>query len=167
MADTPPVIYLRAALGGALGALARWAITEALPHSPGDWPWSTLLENLLGCLAIGALLAVLLARFPHEYDTWLGWGHTVPNGDPPVPFADNTRLCCALLLQPLLMPPEFAELKVDDEKTVHFYSLVPLYPEEVDFKLRQGVEALVERFDAGEVTELLDVRRANVCKGRR
>src|SRR5689334_4761095 len=55
-----------AALGGALGALARWAITEALPHSPGDWPWSTLLENLLGCLAIGALLAVLLARFPHS-----------------------------------------------------------------------------------------------------
>jgi len=24
-----------------------------------------------------------LARFPHEYRTWLGYGHTVPNGDPP------------------------------------------------------------------------------------
>ena len=21
-----------------------------------------------------------LARFPHEYQTWLGWGHTIPNG---------------------------------------------------------------------------------------
>jgi CrcB protein len=58
------VIYLLAALGGALGALARWALTEAMPHSPGSWPWSTLLENVLGCLLIGILLAVLLARFP-------------------------------------------------------------------------------------------------------
>jgi fluoride exporter len=58
------VIYVLAALGGALGALARWAISDALPHSPGAWPGSTLLENLLGCLLIGALLAVLLARYP-------------------------------------------------------------------------------------------------------
>jgi CrcB protein len=63
------VIYLLAALGGALGALARWALAEALPHSPGGWPWSTLLVNLLGCLLIGVLLAVLLARFPES--PWL------------------------------------------------------------------------------------------------
>jgi CrcB protein len=63
------VIYVVAALGGALGALARWAIAVALPHSPGVWPWSTLVVNLIGCLAIGALLAVLLARFPRS--PWL------------------------------------------------------------------------------------------------
>ncbi|SOD95322.1 fluoride efflux transporter CrcB [Blastococcus haudaquaticus] len=55
--------YLLAALGGALGALARWALAEALP-SPGGWPWATLLVNLTGCLLIGALLAVLTAREP-------------------------------------------------------------------------------------------------------
>jgi CrcB protein len=56
--------YLLAALGGALGALARWAVATALPASPGGWPWATLLVNLTGCLLIGVLLAVLLARFP-------------------------------------------------------------------------------------------------------
>ena len=61
--------YLLAALGGALGALARWVVTTALPHTPGAWPWATLLVNLTGCLAIGALLAVLLARFPSS--PWL------------------------------------------------------------------------------------------------
>jgi len=58
------VAYLLAALGGALGALARWAVAEALPAGPGDWPWATLLVNLTGCLLIGVLLAVLPARFP-------------------------------------------------------------------------------------------------------
>lgn len=59
-----PVAYLQAALGGALGALARWAVTGTLGGAPGGWPWATLLVNLTGCLLIGVLLALLLARFP-------------------------------------------------------------------------------------------------------
>ena len=47
--------YLLAALGGALGALARWGVAVALPFSPGDWPWATLLVNLTGCLLLGGL----------------------------------------------------------------------------------------------------------------
>jgi CrcB protein len=58
------VAYVLAALGGALGALARWGVTTALPHSPTGWPWATLLVNLTGCLLFGALLAVLTARSP-------------------------------------------------------------------------------------------------------
>jgi fluoride exporter len=56
--------YLLAALGGALGALARWGIVVALPSSPPAWPWATLLVNLTGCFLLGALFAVLAARFP-------------------------------------------------------------------------------------------------------
>jgi fluoride exporter len=56
--------YVAAALGGALGALARWAVGEALPSPAGSWPTATLLVNLTGCLLIGVLLAVLLARAP-------------------------------------------------------------------------------------------------------
>jgi CrcB protein len=56
--------YVAAALGGALGALARWAVGEALPSPAGTWPTATLLVNLTGCLLIGVLLAVLLARAP-------------------------------------------------------------------------------------------------------
>ena len=58
------VAYLLAALGGALGALARWGVAEALPRSPGGWPWATLLVNLTGCLLIGVLAGVLAARRP-------------------------------------------------------------------------------------------------------
>ena len=55
--------YVLAALGGALGALARWGIASALP-SPTGWPWATLLVNLTGCLLLGVLFAVLAARLP-------------------------------------------------------------------------------------------------------
>jgi CrcB protein len=63
------VAYLVAALGGALGALARWGVSLALPGTPGGLPWGTLAVNLAGCLLIGVLLAVLPARFSPS--TWL------------------------------------------------------------------------------------------------
>jgi CrcB protein len=60
----PLIGYAAAALGGVLGALARWGVARALPFPAGGWPWATLLVNVTGCALIGALLAVLLARFP-------------------------------------------------------------------------------------------------------
>lgn len=60
--------YLLAAVGGALGALARWAVASALPDSPTGWPWATLLVNVTGCLLLGVLLAALAARSPDA--TW-------------------------------------------------------------------------------------------------
>jgi fluoride exporter len=56
--------YVLAALGGALGALARWAAAETLRTAPGGWPWATLLVNVTGCLLLGVLVAVLAARSP-------------------------------------------------------------------------------------------------------
>ncbi len=56
--------YLLAALGGALGALARWGVAEALPRPDGGWPWATLLVNLTGCLLIGVLTGALANRSP-------------------------------------------------------------------------------------------------------
>ncbi len=106
----------------------------------------------------------LLARFPHEYGTWLWWGHSLPNGDPPQPFAPNTRLSGVLLSAPVLAPPEFAALPVGDDKTIHFFSVIPLYPEEMNYKLRQGAESLLDKLDRGGISELLDVDRKSVCR---
>ena len=58
------MVYLLAAAGGALGALARWGVAAALPRADGGWPWATLLVNLTGCLLMGLLLGALAARDP-------------------------------------------------------------------------------------------------------
>ena len=58
------VAYLAAALGGGLGALARWGVSEGLPRDPGGWPWATLLVNVLGCFLLGLLIARVLDRSP-------------------------------------------------------------------------------------------------------
>src|SRR5690242_15328656 len=53
-------------LGSALGALARWAAEEVLPHDPGGLPWSTLLVNVVGCFLIGVLMVLVVERWRHQ-----------------------------------------------------------------------------------------------------
>ena len=65
----PLIGYLAAALGGALGSLARWGLGRALPHTAGAWPTATLLVNLTGCLLLGLLAAALFTRHPGS--SWL------------------------------------------------------------------------------------------------
>jgi CrcB protein len=45
------------ALGGAVGAVLRWALGEAVPDG-GGFPWTTFAVNVSGCLAIGLLPAL-------------------------------------------------------------------------------------------------------------
>ena len=45
------------ALGGALGALARYGVSGWVYDRLGEaFPWGTLVVNVLGCLALGAVV---------------------------------------------------------------------------------------------------------------
>jgi len=48
-----PRVLGAVAVGGTIGASARWAVGEPWTLEPGTWPWATLLVNVLGSLAIG------------------------------------------------------------------------------------------------------------------
>ena len=64
----PPDVVGAVALGGAVGALGRFAISQRWPHAEGTFPWSTFVINVTGCLAIGVLLVLLteVAGRPHR-----------------------------------------------------------------------------------------------------
>jgi len=56
------------AVGGVLGAEARYALQRAVPTQSGHFPWITLLINGIGSLAIGVLMIVVLEiAQPHRY----------------------------------------------------------------------------------------------------
>jgi glycerophosphoryl diester phosphodiesterase len=138
-------------------------LTLALPP---DWPLS--MEAFGDETHYWPLrLLKSLARLPHEYETYLYWGHTVPNGEPPEPYASNTELSCALILPPVLEPEEFARFKTSDGRTVHVYAVVPIHADEMQLKLDKGADTLMTLFDEHDITELLDPRRASVAPRRR
>jgi hypothetical protein len=143
--------------------MEAYAYGELMLCLPPDWPVSQEAfedENIYWPLRT----LKTLCRLPHEYDTWLAYGHTIPNGDPPEPYAPNTRFCCAMLARPVLAPPRFEHLCPSTEMAIHFYAVLPLFAEEVDLKLKKGADALLERFQKNGVTELIKVNRKNVGK---
>ncbi|HNP66005.1 MAG TPA: fluoride efflux transporter CrcB [Woeseiaceae bacterium] len=50
--------YLFVALGGALGAMARFALNVFIQRDV-DFPWGTLTANLLGCLVMGVIAQLI------------------------------------------------------------------------------------------------------------
>jgi hypothetical protein len=61
------------------------------------------------------------------------------------------------------VPETFYELEIDNRKTIHFYCIVPIYAEEIDLKLQKGTDALLDRFNFFNVSEIVDpVRRKTV-----
>ena len=83
-----------------------------------------------------------LARLPIDCDSWLGHGHTVENREP---FAENTKLCTAILIDPQGTEDgsEFCTLPGGEE--VNFYQVIPLYEDELDYKLEHDVDALLNK----------------------
>ena len=109
-------------------------------------------------------LLKVLARLPHEFRTWLGMSHSVPNGEPPRPYAPDTKFSSAVLVPPLTCPDAFRTFQLDEDQTIHFYAVLPLYPEELECKLQQGMNVLIDRLDSARVTELVNPRRKNACR---
>jgi len=57
-----PDVLAVIALGGIVGATARYGLARALPTSPGRFPWATFWTNMSGSLVLGFLVVVLLDR---------------------------------------------------------------------------------------------------------
>ena len=47
------------AVGGGLGALARYGLAELMPVRPDGFPLATFLTNVVGCLLIGVLMVLV------------------------------------------------------------------------------------------------------------
>lgn len=60
-------VVLVIAVGGVLGALARYGAGQWWPTPAGTFPWTTFVINVVGCLLIGVLLVLVSEVFtPHR-----------------------------------------------------------------------------------------------------
>ena len=67
------------ALGGALGAVARFAVASAFTRKLGtsSWPYGTFFVNVSGCFLVALFLTAASERYP---DMNPGWRYFFPIG---------------------------------------------------------------------------------------
>jgi hypothetical protein len=105
-----------------------------------------------------------LARHPHEHGSWLWHGHTICEpGEPAPAYAPGTALDATILLPPVSLPRRFSTLDAVG-RHIHFFAAVPLYWEELQVVLRDGMEALLGLLRRHRICDVIDPLRVNVAR---
>ena len=85
-----------------------------------------------------------LARLPIASDTWLGFGHTMDNEED---FAKGTKLCAAILTGPQDTEDGSEVCILPNGEEVNFYQVIPLYRDELEYKMAHDADALLDKMD--------------------
>lgn len=105
-----------------------------------------------------------LARLPHDYETFLSWGHSIPNGDPAEPYAPGVPFTGALIGPPLGLDPDIFELQTPDGP-IFYYAVLPLTDAEMELKIStpEGGSLLIDRMIDEDLTMVVDPDRPELA----
>jgi len=104
-----------------------------------------------------------LARMPIRNDNWMGYGHTVSYEGT---FAENTEFCGVMLTLPYLFGPEASVCELPNGDEVNFYQILPLYENEMNFKIESSAAVLEELFP-DDFDMVVAVARKNVLSSKK
>lgn len=106
-----------------------------------------------------------LARFLLEKQTWYGVGHTFPNGNPSEAISQTMQQKYFLLNTPTYFSEELQPIDIAG-KTIEFLAIVPIFEDELDYKMGKGTYKLQKKFFDKNITELLDDYRMSTLKNK-
>lgn len=109
----------------------------------------------------------VLARFPHEYHTWLDVGHTLPNGEEYDPLGEGTAMGGFFFLPVIPLGEEYPgvdKLTCKDGTKINFLWAIPMYREEIEFKLEEGFDAMLDLLSEKQFPRVLNPQRENYKK---
>ena len=90
---------------------------------------------------------------------------TLDEGEDGIPFAENTELRGEILLYPGVFGTDSFFCRLPDGDEVNFYQVIPLYREEIQYKLEHGSDSLLD-LCPDESLEVINPHRLNVVTDR-
>ncbi len=133
---------------------------EYVIYVPKDWNLQS--QDMKDYWPIKTLKNV--ARLPIWCDTWLSFGHTTQADEEGTPYASNTRFN-SVVLDFCKNSQGEVQLKTSSGKTINFYQVIPLYPEELIFKMDNNAETLLAVFDEkGIEYKVVNINRRSVIE---
>lgn len=106
-----------------------------------------------------------LETFVKEKNTWFGPGHTIPCGNPPKQLSPTMKEEYLIFMDPMFLQDTLQPIELID-KTVYFLSIVPLFGDELDYKMGKGARKLIKKFISKKMDDRLDDYRVSALKSR-
>lgn len=128
---------------------------ELLICLPPDWKLGESSEEWFWPIS----LLKDLAKLPINTDSWLGWGHSV---DHRANISPNTGFCGSFLMYPEDAPNTADYCTLPNGDRVNFFEVVPIYREEIVFKVKNGTKLLLDKLK--DVSHVVDITRPNTCE---
>lgn len=100
-------------------------------------------------------------RYPHEKNTWLGFGHTITQPDNE--SITGTGFISTLLIKSVSLPQGFQAIPYKNS-SIEIYTLFPVFEEELNYKKEKGINSLLEKFDENNVDDIINIERRCVIK---
>jgi len=126
-----------------------WNI-EAIENSKFNWVFSWLQR---------------LKNFAIEKNAWYGHGHTFPCGQEMQSLSASMLQNHLILTRPIELDEDLEEINLVD-RSIGFLGVIPIFPDEMDFKQGRGTVQLFEKLRTFNITEKLDDFRNTVLKSR-
>jgi hypothetical protein len=139
----------------------RYRLAELIMHLPPDWKLSPKTAKQSEFYWPVQWLRQV-AYYPHLANTWLGGQFTViTNDEPPQPLGPLVPQTALLIVADY---DDWSPAKLASDKVVHFYTVMPIFTEEVLFEKKFGVERLLNRLARKGIKLVADPKRNNVCE---
>ncbi len=106
-----------------------------------------------------------ISEIPSRFNTWLGPGDTIPVGKPPKALTDKFPANHFILSDPMCLASEIADSR-NNPGAVSVLSIIPIYQEELEYKLRNSGNALLSKMATAAITDEVDIYRRSACRKR-
>jgi len=127
---------------------------------PPSWPQAIGSWNSSPRWSWPVKWLVDLARLPHAKQTFLGFGHTVPNRHLLIPI-EGTKFC-GVMIGPSLSLPDKAQKIRDRDEIIDLLTVWPIHIDEMFFKLARCAHELFACFEEVGVSDVVDPDRPSV-----
>lgn len=133
---------------------------ELMLTLPEDWNFSSKEEKDIWSLRWMEILAMI----PIKQNTWLGWGSSITNSEEErLSSEENIKFSGIVLSVPNGIQEGGEVCTFSDGTSVHFYQMLPVYKEEMEFKLKNGFIELLKRFVEYDLEHVIKAQRINTC----
>lgn len=106
-----------------------------------------------------------IKEYVQKNNTWLGNGHTMPCGKEMNSLSPTMTQNHFIVSKPIVCEKQLQPLVIEG-KTIFFLAIIPLFPDEMDYKQGKGTAKLFDKFRHQGVTEKLDDYRKSVLKSK-
>jgi hypothetical protein len=106
-----------------------------------------------------------LAKYVVDKQTWFGAGHTLPCGKEMQELSETMRQNHFFLSDPILLEQQLAPIEVDG-KIIYMLAIIPIFPDEMDYKQGKGTFKFLQKLSNQGVTEKLDDFRSTILKSK-